>query len=219
MSARNLLLQALHDADQPLHATALSKLLGLPMTTVHRTLKTLEQDGFITSFGSAIVQYRPIPRLAVEWTGQRQGKWFHHSWVHPHGFDARFPLVTAIPDPDVQTKVTTYLATSWDTGLFQPWLAAGEPRPSDRSHQVVIYGSAARGDLRPDSDIDMALFVRGADPPDTAAFRDLADQMNLATSRYLDLQVFTKDDPPPQALKASIQQEGIPVFDTGRTHA
>ena len=41
----------------------------------------------------------------------------------------------------------------------------------DRLERVVLYGSRARGDARPDSDYDVAVFLRGADNRDPELYR------------------------------------------------
>lgn len=187
------------------------------MTTVHRHLKALEREGYLSSSGTAVVRYRPVPRFAVDWTAPRGGKWFHRTWTHQGGLDGRFPLVTALPDHEAQAVVTAFLAAAWDHGLFQPWLKQRTLPPPVHGHTVVAYGSAARGDARDGSDVDVAVFVDG-DAAHTAAFQELADELNLHGGRYLDLHVFHADAPPPPRLLAAIEREGVPVFSTGDLH-
>jgi predicted nucleotidyltransferase len=44
--------------------------------------------------------------------------------------------------------------------ILKRFRAAIEARYGDRIERVVLYGSRARGDARPDSDYDIALFLR-----------------------------------------------------------
>lgn len=54
--------------------------------------------------------------------------------------------------------------------ILQKFRAALTELYGDRIERVVLYGSRARGDARPDSDYDVALFLKG--PTDTWEERD-----------------------------------------------
>jgi predicted nucleotidyltransferase len=54
---------------------------------------------------------------------------------------------------------------------------------SDRIERVVLYGSRARGEARPDSDYDIAVFIRGV-----AAFSDESARLaEISTDILLDI--------------------------------
>lgn len=50
-------------------------------------------------------------------------------------------------------------------------------RYGDRLHGVVLFGSRARGDHRPDSDADVAVFIEDSNDP-------IRDQMDIAGEAY-----------------------------------
>ncbi|HJU16297.1 MAG TPA: nucleotidyltransferase domain-containing protein [Stellaceae bacterium] len=52
----------------------------------------------------------------------------------------------------------------------------------ERIERVVLYGSRARGDHRPDSDYDIAVFIRGCD----TLFEELRRLASIATEILLD---------------------------------
>ena len=54
--------------------------------------------------------------------------------------------------------------------ILQQFRAALTELYGDRIERVVLYGSRARGDAKPDSDYDVALFLKG--PTDTWEERD-----------------------------------------------
>ena len=49
--------------------------------------------------------------------------------------------------------------------ILQTFRAALDAMYGERIERVVLYGSQARGDARPDSDYDVAVFLNGLDAP------------------------------------------------------
>lgn len=73
--------------------------------------------------------------------------------------------------------------------------------------RVVLYGSRARGDNRPHSDIDLAVF--GAPAETRSAFVDALEQ--LPTLLDFDLVYITENTAP--TLLANIQKDGVTLMD------
>ena len=67
--------------------------------------------------------------------------------------------------------------TSIANPVLQSFRAALGEMYGDRIDRVVLYGSQARGDARPDSDYDVAVFLNGMNGPSDrwAELRKLAD--------------------------------------------
>ena len=86
--------------------------------------------------------------------------------------------------------------------------------------QAWVFGSRARGDQRPDSDLDIALLLdgpRGAFIPAKLALDDLAYEVLLETGIHIQpLPLWQEDWDAPEgfsnpALIASIRREGVPI--------
>ncbi len=85
----------------------------------------------------------------------------------------------------------------------------------DRLERLVLYGSHARGDARPDSDVDIAVLLRGAvDPADeidrTAGI--VADAV-LEHGRFVSLYPLSTADfeAAERAIVRTVREEGIPA--------
>lgn len=73
---------------------------------------------------------------------------------------------------------------------------------------AYIYGSRARGDYRPNSDIDIAIKTRGNHPAYRHIVADVID--NADTLLAIDCVNF---DEAPEALKNQIVKEGVLLFE------
>jgi predicted nucleotidyltransferase len=110
--------------------------------------------------------------------------------------------VAAILAPDVQAVLDTFKQGVQD--LYGPRLKG-----------LILYGSRARGDARPDSDIDLVVLLdgpidRGAENQRTSYLRA---QINLDTELLISCLYYTPDrlariDSP---LLLNVSREGVPV--------
>ena len=66
----------------------------------------------------------------------------------------------------------------------------------DRLERVLLFGSRARGDARPDSDWDIAVFLRGYDGnwEEVSRLSDLGFDLMMETGLYLSLQPFAPEE-------------------------
>lgn len=53
--------------------------------------------------------------------------------------------------------------TDAEISALESFLAAVRSHYGDRLHDVVLFGSRARGDNRPDSDVDLAIILKDGD--------------------------------------------------------
>lgn len=88
----------------------------------------------------------------------------------------------------------------------------------DRLKDVRVFGSRARGDARPDSDLDIFVLLDEADRPTRYQVIDLATDLCLETNYQFDISPLVMDEARFRRLLAherrislDIQNEGIPV--------
>lgn len=84
----------------------------------------------------------------------------------------------------------------------------------DRLDSVVLFGSRARGDARPDSDYDVAVFLRGLDDPRLEADRlaDIAWEIFRDFGTMVSAKAFPAEDRGRETLLLeTIRAEGVPV--------
>src|SRR5690349_3714571 len=85
---------------------------------------------------------------------------------------------------------------------------------ADRLERVLLFGSRARGDARPDSDWDIAVFLRGYEGShdEWSRLSGLAFDILLETGIDLSLQPFAPEELAERTpLMHEIRREGIPL--------
>lgn len=79
--------------------------------------------------------------------------------------------------------------------------------------RVILFGSRARGDHRPRSDIDLAVSCPGATPQQWFQVVDIVDEADT----LLEIDCVRLDEmAPADRLRQRIEQEGIVLFDRGK---
>jgi uncharacterized protein len=83
-----------------------------------------------------------------------------------------------------------------------------------RLERVILFGSRARGDARPDSDWDVAVVLRGHDGDLEESFRlaDLAYDLLLETGEMLSPKPFASEELEERTLfMHNLRGEGVPL--------
>jgi predicted nucleotidyltransferase len=158
-------------------------------------------------------RYAALPFLRCEWMDPERG--MNATWQSGQRVDWRFPLVSRLGDARAQTFLLEWLDRAQTRGLLPAYKSRFEKQDKLPSVQVVVYGSCARGDAGPNSDVDVVLF--GDAPKRTLeALKDLAHEVALKGGRspdvrFMDAAAWEKAGP---ALRNSIQRDGKTVFTT-----
>jgi predicted nucleotidyltransferase len=82
----------------------------------------------------------------------------------------------------------------------------------DRLERAVLFGSRARGDARPDSDYDIAVFLRDAGTwfEEVVRLADLGTEVLMDTGAVISAKPFRADDyDEPSPLMRAIRSEGL----------
>ena len=93
-----------------------------------------------------------------------------------------------------------------------------------RLKSIILFGSRARGDARPDSDIDLAVILDQDDPESRETIRDLAAELGLEYGLFVSTRIWSqKHWNFLQALQTSlyqnIQKDGIELLPKGMLSA
>lgn len=194
---------------------------------VYHHLVSLVQEGMVArddSAGRPI--YRPLEFVSVTWVDPKTRRL--DRWAASGGISWQFPLVSRIADLRARNTVLQFLLRAEARGLFvRPHLLTGEARrgraTKGRSRgadpgrayglRVVVYGSAARGDLGPNSDVDLVV-LQGPSHDASALIDDLAAEVNLESERRLDVRTIKDATKLSGTLRDNIELEGRLVFST-----
>lgn len=201
---------------------AISKELKRKPPPVFFHLKEMVQVGLIERVEAARPHgplYRARRFLHVTWIDPESRK--IASWESNEPVSWRFPLVSRVPDAPAQAVLRTlipqfeqrYLDLLEQKGARALPFLTHATRES--AFTFVVYGSCARGDARPASDLDL-LLVQPSGPSVEAAVRDLVAEANLWASRKIDLRVVRRKTfrSLPEDLRETLRREGLTVYST-----
>ncbi len=111
---------------------------------------------------------------------------------------------------------STYL-TDQEWAVINTFVAKVRSRFAEKLVSVILYGSRARAEARPDSDMDLAVIMTDVDAQTRQAVRYLAVDVWLESGIYLSTRVWS--DPHWQtmaeiqtSLYQNIHREGIELF-------
>ncbi len=247
------ILDVLQTSPNPLALSAVAERVDLAPSTVHRHLSQMDRVGLVRRTGRRKdARYESRPFVSTFWTAPvhalrartTTSTWLRFEWAEGALVDWRFPLVSRLPDADAQRTILRLLDAAWKRGVLTPWLRCAhdvdlaQEIPPDRREEIrsrladpdhhggttwVVYGSAARGDARAESDIDLLVILPadrpedGPRPPLKAEIGRLVDDINLGASRSIDLVTVPRDgffDELPTPLRNAIVREGTTVLST-----
>ncbi len=135
-------------------------------------------------------------------------------WSSPAPIDWRFPLVSRVPDAAAQDFLNRWFDLAQNKGKLPATGSKYLPKAAKPPvFQVVVYGSCARGDATPRSDLDILIFTELAARP-AGALVDLAHETSLQAKRSPDIRTldqkgWAKADAP---LRANVRSDGITVY-------
>lgn len=83
----------------------------------------------------------------------------------------------------------------------------------DRLARMVLFGSRARGEARPDSDYDIAVFLRDMPDrwPELDRLADIGTDILFDGGGVINALAFPAENPPRSALMIEIGQDGVAI--------
>lgn len=221
-----VLLQQIQHLQQEgrLNVEEMAARLKMTPSALVRRLKTLQEAGWVerrqeTSPRGRAVYYVPTPRISVQWVSPRNGVAL--SWSTQGEMDWDFPLVSQVPDADARQTLRRFLwALRELDSIDREVLAWSDDGPVDKRRgsevAIVVFGSAARGAARKDSDVDVLVVVGSAQSEDIEKIPDAAAAVSLESPRPLQVKAVTSGDVPrlPKEIRSAVSQDGLIVHDT-----
>lgn len=205
--------------------------LGRDSPPVLHHLQALVHEGLLRrEEGTGRPRYHAQPYFAATLVLPESGQVAR--WAITDRVSWRFPLTSRIADKRARDAVILFLRAVDRSGLLaRPDLSAksskrgrGRARTaenggySEKSHgwRFVVYGSVARGEAGPSSDVDLLALPGAALRPRDYVneIRDLAAEVNLAGHRRVDVNVFDRANPPFPGLVEAVRREGFIVYST-----
>ncbi|MBI4393342.1 MAG: nucleotidyltransferase domain-containing protein [Euryarchaeota archaeon] len=158
--------------------------------------------------------YRLARYMSATWVDPERNVMI--SWTSGAPVSWKYPLVSRVPDYDAQETLLRFLESAEMHGHFH---ASSVRAPSvrnvgeDLGVTMIAYGSCARGDARPGSDLDLLILAPSLGDP-KEKFKDLAADVNLSAARKLDLKVIAADEfrELPVELQKAVRREGLIVY-------
>ncbi len=247
------ILAVLRDSDRALALHEVAGAVGLSSPAVLRHLVQLADEGLVNRNGQAkSTTYRAVARVAVQWQARvrdpmaSEERWLALDW-RSRGIDWRFPLLSRIADASAYDTLLRFLQLADVRGQLHPWLKPVPVKSQDRrttmryrdylrrlsdSRQAegisfVVFGSSARGDVRPESDVDLAIIgpAEGLEGPEEEhaeflqwfGYEDLASEVNMGSPRGLGVLLMTWNElrhMPNVMMRDAILRDAVTVYST-----
>lgn len=105
-------------------------------------------------------------------------------------------------------------ATIHDDPVLRAAVQAVRAHYGDRVESIVLFGSRARGDHGPESDYDVAVFLRDLDDywGDVEVLAQISQELLLLHGEIVSLKPFSADERPARTLLMhDIRTEGLPL--------
>lgn len=152
---------ALADAPDGLGLADVGQVLGIPLSSAQRALASLEAAGVVRREGATRRRYRLEPDVPVDALRTLA------EWVLGPNEAGRIRASRARLDLARTLRATSRAAVPADLSALPLTPAAAEALPillrrlveRFRPLQVILFGSQAHGDARPDSDIDLLIVM------------------------------------------------------------
>lgn len=198
-------------APTPLKEIAAAAHVQPPTALVH--LRRLQDEGKVqrvdTEFGP---RYAVLPFLRCEWI--EPDREIKETWQSTHPVDWRFPLVTRVPDERAQAFLLEWLDRAQARQLLPPPKSRFEQAAEKhRLLQILVYGSCARGDAGPNSDLDILVY---GDVTKKAfeQLKDLAHEISLVKGRAPDVRLMDRQtwDTSTPAFQQAVYRDGKTVY-------
>lgn len=211
------------DLTDPKGVTELAEAIGLSAPTLSRRLSDLHRRGWVdreedaTSTGRRVI-YRVSSFASIRWASRHRG--VARSWESDAEMEWEFPLVSQVPDGRARSTLVRYLRRLRREGLLD--LDVGSREDASRNVHgplVVAYGSTARGDARPDADVDLLIFLARDERDRYAEDLDIvAGQVSVGAPRPIQVDVAPMEDPgdAPTQIWDALRREGLIVYDGRR---
>lgn len=181
------------------------------------------------------VNFAPAEGLMVRWVSPHQG--VAREWKCIGEIDWRYPLVSQVPDGKARDTLVAFLARLREKDLLDPHALSEADLPDDTGEDlfhlglsIIVYGSCARGQAQPGSDVDVIVVQAASQVPDpeeadtnaitvTDEVRDIASEVGLETPRPLQVTVESVDTVHdlPGHIQRALASEGLVVYDGLRT--
>lgn len=205
--------------------------VGLKAPSVFMQLKQMAEDGLVEKVELPRPRgptYKARYHLHVTWLDPEKKVVTEWKSVLPVSW--RYPLVSRVPDalaqavlvrflPEFEERILETVKRHRRDELRKKAAQKREPSlfensPSD-SVTFVVYGSCARGDARPTSDLDL-LVIQPTDLDMKPAMVDLVSEANLWAPRKIDLRVIDRDGfwDLQESLRETLKREGITIYST-----
>jgi predicted nucleotidyltransferase len=190
----------------------LAEYLGVKPPSAYRQLQQLTAAERIARVETPQgPRYAALPFLRCEWVDPVRG--MHETWQSGQAVDWRFPLVSRVRDGKAQAFLYEWLDRAQARNLLPAYKSRFETQQGATSLQVIVYGSCARGDAGPNSDLDLLLFGN-ASKRVMDGLKDLAHEIALKGGRSPDVRFMDADtwDKAIPAFQQSITRDGKTVF-------